>query len=454
MRIIVSLLLTLLWCSKASAQANQCRTSPVGTSTAYCASEAFVTESALGGITGPSTSIVGDLPIWANTTGNLLIDSGIPISALGTAINYTSALTGGVSRTFNSKLGDVLEAADFGVVCDGSTVTGNALRAAVAAAQGIHGTLHISAQNVTGVCILNASTISYGIQITQPFVLECDPAVWIKPDTSFVSTTNVFDIIGGTNYLTYDMKIHCNIGDPTVATRNGRIGIFLDTQITGNYIAHFDFRGKMTAGTTGNYGIEHVNNVTNNPNGGLFLSTIGDHQSVIQGGLYLDGSGDSITIGGNFPYNSASGADNSGILVDLTNTAGALTLDHLNFSQCGGVNVQYAITGSIDGGEYELQCSLTGMALINLSATAGTIRSFQINPQSMSAIAGIGTPLLLNIGSNIALPALSQSYIATPTSYTGVNNASPSFICGGNFFNTGATHVSGTAPAGTWGNGC
>lgn len=40
-----------------------------------------------GGVTGPSTSTAGDISIFANATGNLLADSNVPISALGTFVS-------------------------------------------------------------------------------------------------------------------------------------------------------------------------------------------------------------------------------------------------------------------------------------------------------------------------------------------------------------------------------
>ena len=36
----------------------------------------------LGGISGPATTVIGDLPVWGVTTGNLLGDSGVPIASL------------------------------------------------------------------------------------------------------------------------------------------------------------------------------------------------------------------------------------------------------------------------------------------------------------------------------------------------------------------------------------
>lgn len=47
---------------------------------------------ATGGIVGPSTTVVGNLPAWANTAGTLLSDSGVPATAVHQAGNFTSVL--------------------------------------------------------------------------------------------------------------------------------------------------------------------------------------------------------------------------------------------------------------------------------------------------------------------------------------------------------------------------
>jgi hypothetical protein len=77
----------------ASAQQNQCRTAPVGTSTQYCASEAFVTQSAADNVNGPSSSTAGDIASFSGTSGKTLQDSGIPSAALPTAIGQLPGVT-------------------------------------------------------------------------------------------------------------------------------------------------------------------------------------------------------------------------------------------------------------------------------------------------------------------------------------------------------------------------
>jgi hypothetical protein len=350
----------------------------------------------------------------------------------------------------------MIEATDppYNMVCDGVTNTGNSFRAAAAYAASVHGTLHISAQDITGSCVIDKSPSgNFVLQTSAPWKLSCDSSIWLSPDASVTSATDVLYLIGSPWGGVYQTEIDYNIGNPLGPTRNGRHGLVLDAIISGNYFPHFSFKGQIQAGTAGGYGILATSNPINNPNGGIYLSTFGDHQSVIQGGVNLNGVGDSITIGGNISYNSAPGAANNGITVTLAPTAGGLLLDSLNFSQCGGVQINSGSSVEIRGGEYELQCPLTITAVIDINGFVGTIFSAQIHPASLSAVAGIGTPRLINIEAN-AIANLSNVYIATPTSYTPVHNASTNFTCGSVVFFTGVPHITGTAPSATLGSPC
>lgn len=79
-----SLLALALFLSATAAQAQnqQCRTAPVGTSTANCASEAFVTQSVtaagVSNVQGPASAVAGDAVIFDGTTGKLVKDAGGP----------------------------------------------------------------------------------------------------------------------------------------------------------------------------------------------------------------------------------------------------------------------------------------------------------------------------------------------------------------------------------------
>ncbi|MBA8877184.1 hypothetical protein [Phyllobacterium myrsinacearum] len=122
---------------------------------------------------GPSTSTIGNAPIAGNTTEVLPSDSGKPLpAAVGTtdtpsndAIYYIAPGTGAVALTVNSKLSQIINAADFGLVSDNcATDATGPLRAAIAAAAGKK--LVIPA----GTFCLN--TASSTLQITSPIEIE------------------------------------------------------------------------------------------------------------------------------------------------------------------------------------------------------------------------------------------------------------------------------------------
>jgi hypothetical protein len=79
----------------ALAQNQQCRTAPVGTLSANCASEAFVTHSVAAGgdVHGPNSAVAGHIATFADTTGKLIQDGG----AAGTVsqVNTGGLATGG-----------------------------------------------------------------------------------------------------------------------------------------------------------------------------------------------------------------------------------------------------------------------------------------------------------------------------------------------------------------------
>jgi hypothetical protein len=432
---------------------------------------------------GPGT-VVNDFVLWNNTTGTLLKDANsatvwgllgvtpcanMPVltgavtsagATCTTAINYTTSLTGGAARTLNSKLGDWIEAKDFGVVCDGVTDDRQALQQAVNSTP-MGGTLHISAQNTTAGCMVSKGGGSYAILITQPIHIVCDIGVAISPTAAVNSVSSVLYFQGNVLGFTFPTIIEgCLIGNLGVATRNGLHGIVFDTLAAGvAFRAPIVRNVYIQAGTTGNgYGIAAFNNVTNNPGGGTYGAIFGDG-SIIQGGIYLSGVGDSITIrDAIIPQNTAVGADNNGIYILIANGAGGAggdtVLRNLNFSQSKGVKVDCAYNLLIDSGEYELQAALTGSALVDINAGGcSPLNSVKVRNAQFQANSGIGTPLLLRIAAGVGHTIIDGNAFATPSSYTAVSNASTALQLVPNFWSTSATHISGTAPANTYGGG-
>lgn len=87
------LLLLIAFPVAAFAQGQQCRTSPKGASTPYCASEAFVTQSA--GVSGPATSTANAIPRFADTTGTSLLNSSVLIDGSNNISGAASFTTTG-----------------------------------------------------------------------------------------------------------------------------------------------------------------------------------------------------------------------------------------------------------------------------------------------------------------------------------------------------------------------
>ncbi|SEE53344.1 hypothetical protein [Bradyrhizobium lablabi] len=95
---------------------------------------------------------------------------------------------------------------------------------------------------------------------------------------------------------------------------------------------------------------------------------------------------------------------------------------------------------------------MTGQALINVSANVATVTGVRIRNLQMQAT--VGTPLFLKVSVNAQHIVFDGNAIATPTSYSPISNASTTFQIGPNFWQVGgAAHVSGTAPANTYGGG-
>lgn len=90
----------LLWIGPAQAQQTQCLNPPVGTKSANCASQEFVTDSiaaipAGGDVTGPGSSTAGHVATFADTTGKIIQDGGSPAAGTVTSAGNGLSLTGG-----------------------------------------------------------------------------------------------------------------------------------------------------------------------------------------------------------------------------------------------------------------------------------------------------------------------------------------------------------------------
>lgn len=334
---------------------------------------------------------------------------------------------------------------------DGTTDDQLAFQAAINSTL-IGGTLYVP-RSVTNVSF----AISASLIFLNPIRFTCDPGTIIKPMIGFGSNPVLY-FVGSPFGLSYPTIIeNCFIGDTSASTRRGNYGILFDTTITGNYFRGLVIRDvSIQAGILGVFGLAHINNTTNNPNGGMFASRI--EGGTIEGGILFSGSGDNLGIRDCLvPQNSAGGADNSGILISLVIGAGSFVIDHINFSQSGGIVFDGAYSGSIINSQMEGQATSTesNNAIVDIRAAALTMNAFKFRNNQVQAEAGIGSPLLFRVGANVTHVTMDGNVFNTPTNYTPVSNACTNLQDGPNeWIGLGASpHISGTAPANIYGGG-
>jgi len=115
---------------------------------------------------GGTTNFLRADATWDPVATSVFTRTGAVVATLhdynSSLIDTTSALTGGVLRTQLSKNGDIINAADFGVVCDGSTVNTTAWAAAISAFPTTGGILDVPRGICIGTVVLNKPIIFRG----------------------------------------------------------------------------------------------------------------------------------------------------------------------------------------------------------------------------------------------------------------------------------------------------
>jgi hypothetical protein len=128
--LLATTVITLLSASSVQAQQNQCRTAPKGTSTSYCASEAFVTSSQVVTGAGAGIAIIGGLAtlqvpyFQASRSGAQTVSSGTPATLIfnNSILDTNSFYTAGTG-VFKPTIAGTYEIYS-NIFCNGSTVQG------------------------------------------------------------------------------------------------------------------------------------------------------------------------------------------------------------------------------------------------------------------------------------------------------------------------------------------
>lgn len=227
----------------------------------------------------------------------------------------------------------------------------------------------------------------------------------LQPITGTTVNTVVLTPDPATVYYGMEWDGLC-LGDPYTGLRNGNNGIFIDTQVVGSQLPKPIFR-RLSIGTgsiAGGVAIVHVNNATNNINGGMYGASI-ENCSQLKGGISLQASGDSNTI-----YKNIISGPNVGVYASLVIGASLLTIRDNNITSTGGaIKIDAGSRTKITGNNMEQTVAITGggQYMVDFVGANGTMSLPEITGNHFGAFTGAGT--LANIRLANCLNALVEN---------------------------------------------
>ena len=254
-------------------------------------------------------------------------------------VGYLAPYAGSVLRAQEDKNSDSLSAFDFMTTAQIADVQSGAMTLDVAAplqaAITACGNLGRNLWLPQGYYLVTdaASVGGYCLSITRPITIVGEGFYSaIVPKSTVGSTADTIVIAPSASYMGKFLLTNFTIGNPNTGSRYGNRGVALVTTTAGSNAPKFTMRDMAIYQGThagGGLAFEHANNVTNNPNGGMYGGLI--ENCILQGGVYLNGSGDSNVI----QKNIISGS-NIGINYSLVSGASCLNIEYNNITATGG----------------------------------------------------------------------------------------------------------------------
>lgn len=346
-----------------------------------------------------------------------------------------------MSKAFvnKTKLNDVVSVRDFGAKGDGVTDDRAAIQAAINSLNFIRGgtvLLPIGRYKMTasgGRCLL----------IDRPIIFEGQGA-WsvLWPEVSLTGTDDIIHIVPNpatnpAHTVIRDMFI----GNPETGSRTGRHGIYVNTQAVGAYLPTPLFERLNMAQGSGR-SIFHINNPTNNPNGGMYGATIRDN--TLRGGIYLDATGDSVYIYGNVITDLVGVGATVGVYAAMVTGASVLNITNNNITTINGaIEIAQGRRVMIAHNNIE-QTSVGGNsgAMINVTGASGTCTQVWVEKNFLGAFTASGITHAIKMANTFNGKIKENTFLPSSGTQFGASIAANcnSVFVGANQFGTGSTN--------------
>lgn len=322
---------------------------------------------------------------------------------------------------------------DFGATGNGVTDDTAAIQAAITAAayKTLYipkGTYVVSDINSDGTCLLVTTSLK--------IVGEGSFFTVIKPNTTSSVNIITFKPTGDAEFCRVSDLF---IGDPNTGTHSGNTAIYCDTQVAGSYLPKFSLDHCYIA--QGNsYGFHHINNSTNNVNGGMWCSVI--EHNIIRNGIKLENSGDSNVI-----QNNILTGNGTGIIANLTTGASLLSiLDNNITTKYSAISITKGMRVHIlrNNIEHFLVGSINN-SVINIAPSSGSYVSGTIQQNLVSVFGSSDATKLVSIATAKGTLIQDNTFLAGISGITAVTVASSctDIRIGANSFNAAiSTRVS------------